>query len=121
MVTKMLVCTQCGFYGKPKTAVKGSGLVEIFLWLCFLVPGIIYSLWRSSSRHGVCPKCQNTNLIPADSPMGKKTLTDMGVNDTQVAEVEKKLKSEMSPMVKAILIGIGVIFLITFLFNLTQG
>ena len=45
----------------------------------------------------------------------------MGVNDTQVAEVEKKLKSEMSPMVKAILIGIGVIFLITFLFNLTQG
>ncbi len=43
------VCSRCGPAGLPKTKVKGSIAIEIILWRCFTVPGLIYSLWRSTS------------------------------------------------------------------------
>lgn len=43
------VCLECHTPGRPKTVVGGSALVEIALWLFFIIPGLIYTLWRSSS------------------------------------------------------------------------
>lgn len=62
-------CTTCGHEGPTKTRTKGSLLIEIILWLCFLVPGLIYSIWRISSRQPVCTSCGATTLVPPDSPM----------------------------------------------------
>ncbi len=70
----MPVCTNCGFQGKPKLYTKGNLLLEIFLWLIFLLPGIIYSIWRHASRYKGCPECGAANMIPATSPMTKKIL-----------------------------------------------
>lgn len=67
-----LVCTQCGHVGTPKSAVKGSFGVEVVLWLLFIFPGIIYSVWRMTSRHKACRSCGATNLVPLDSPIGRK-------------------------------------------------
>ena len=120
MSTKTLVCTSCGYYGKPTAATKGSFLIEIVLWLCFIIPGLIYSLWRVSSRQQVCPKCHNSTLIPADSPMAKKALADAGISETQIADTKRKAKSEMSPLTKKVLIVIGVIFLIVILYNIFE-
>ena len=117
---KTLVCTSCGYYGKPTASTKGSFLIEVVLWLCFIIPGLIYSLWRVSSRQHVCPKCHNNTLIPADSPMGKKTLSDAGVSETKISETEQKAKSEMSSLTKKVLIVIGVIFLIVILYNIFE-
>lgn len=61
-------CMTCGGEGQPRSAVKGSILIEIVLWLCFIVPGLIYSLWRMNSRAGVCAACGSTTLVPVDSP-----------------------------------------------------
>lgn len=58
-------CLNCDSYMDSKTAVKGSVIIELFLWLCFIVPGIIYSLWRSTSRYKACTICRSGNLIPA--------------------------------------------------------
>ncbi len=66
------VCTKCGFVGKPKNITKGSIGLEILLWFIFLVPGLIYSMWRLGSRYKGCPKCNSKDMIPVDSPMGKK-------------------------------------------------
>ena len=49
-----------------------SILIEIILWLCFLVPGLIYSAWRISKRHDVCPSCGGADLVPLGSPRGKE-------------------------------------------------
>ena len=38
-----LYCTNCGTVGAPVTRVKGSFGVELLLWICFLVPGLIYT------------------------------------------------------------------------------
>jgi hypothetical protein len=71
-----LVCTSCGYVGEPTTVTKGSSAIELILWLCLLVPGLIYSIWRLSSRHDACPTCSHTTLIPVESAMGKKFLRE---------------------------------------------
>lgn len=62
----------CGTDAKPKSKTKGSIWIELFLWLMFIVPGVIYSLWRLSTREKVCPACGAPNMVPLDSPAAKK-------------------------------------------------
>ncbi len=61
-------CQVCGSVGKPKKFTPGSLLLEIVLWLLIIVPGVIYSFWRLSSRRAVCSVCRSPNIIPATSP-----------------------------------------------------
>lgn len=72
-----VVCKQCGHYGEPERETKGSFWIEVVLWLCFLVPGLIYSIWRINSRHDVCAKCGSSDLIPADTPLGRKLMHEV--------------------------------------------
>lgn len=63
------VCTRCGHVGSTGTETPGNLLIEIILWLFFLIPGLIYSIWRISKRHHVCRSCgTGAGLIPASSP-----------------------------------------------------
>jgi len=71
---KHMVCSICGYQGKPKTVTKGSIIIELALWIMFVVPGLIYSLWRMTSRYKACPNCLTPNMIPLDSPMGNKLI-----------------------------------------------
>lgn len=64
-------CKSCGTVGEPASSTPGSISIEVVLWLCFIVPGLIYSLWRLSRRHKVCPSCGSTEIVPADSPVGR--------------------------------------------------
>lgn len=65
------ICTACGTPGNPVTQTKGSFLVEIILWLMMILPGVIYSIWRLTSRAKVCPACRQPSMIPIDSPVAK--------------------------------------------------
>ena len=56
----------------PKKRVKGSLFTEIVLWCFFLVPGLIYTIWRQSTKAWICRKCGSTEVIPVDSPVGQK-------------------------------------------------
>lgn len=67
----VLVCTRCHEIGEARMELAGNGLVELALWLLLLVPGIIYSIWRRSSRHPVCQSCGSTELVPIDSARGR--------------------------------------------------
>ncbi|WP_371379379.1 hypothetical protein [Thalassotalea aquiviva] len=67
-----LICTYCGAIGKPKIVTRGSLLIEIILWLLFIVPGITYSLWRHYSRYQGCRFCGSDTMVAVDSPLGKK-------------------------------------------------
>ena len=67
-----VICLDCGHIGRPKKYYRGSLAIEIVLWLCFLVPGLVYTLWRDTSRYKGCRICKSTNIIPINSPNGKK-------------------------------------------------
>jgi hypothetical protein len=68
----MYICKDCGTTGKPGRVTRGSLLIEIVLWLCFLIPGILYSLWRLTTKHKACKACGSQNLVPLSSPVGAK-------------------------------------------------
>lgn len=69
---KKHVCKDCGTKKAPYIGRKGSLLLEIFLWFMFIIPGIIYTLWRFSNFQKTCPKCGSTSIVAHDTPMGKK-------------------------------------------------
>lgn len=69
---KEMLCTNCGYKGKPLRESRGSIVIEIILWFIFLIPGLIYSIWRMTNKDTVCPKCKAQHMIPLDSPMAKK-------------------------------------------------
>jgi len=71
------ICTTCGAVGYIKSSTPGSTLIELVLWLAFIVPGLVYSLWRLNSRKKVCRKCGSTSLIPVGTPLGQKMLNDV--------------------------------------------
>lgn len=61
-------CMTCGMDSEPKSVTKGSIWIEIILWLCFLIPGLIYSIWRLNNKGTACPACGATTLVPFESP-----------------------------------------------------
>jgi Zn-finger nucleic acid-binding protein len=115
MSSKILVCTQCGYIGSPSRGIKGNGAIEIILWLCFIIPGLIYSVWRSYSRHSVCPKCKGVNLIPTDSPRAQKIMEESGTKEetakTIEIETKKNFKEEKRKRI-VIVVAILVFFLL---------
>lgn len=72
----MQVCKQCGTVDEPATETPGSFAIELILWLCFLVPGLIYSFWRLSRKHAVCRACGSREIVPLDTPVGRKLAGD---------------------------------------------
>lgn len=61
-------CKNCGYMGEPATVTRGHFSIELLLWLCFILPGLVYSIWRLSSRYAACPKCDAPGMIPVSSP-----------------------------------------------------
>jgi len=64
-------CPNCGAVAVPKRYMRGSFIVELALWLLFILPGIIYSVYRLASKSQVCPECGASNMIPLDSPVAR--------------------------------------------------
>ena len=75
---KELLCTKCGYQGKGKNIVPGNFAIELVLWLCFLLPGLIYTIWRSSKTFKGCPTCKE-RMIPLESPVAQKFITNLKV------------------------------------------
>ena len=67
-----MICTSCGTQGQPMTHTPGSFLIEIVLWLFFIVPGLIYSIWRHTQRRKVCRACGAATMVPVSSPIGRR-------------------------------------------------
>lgn len=65
------ICTHCGTRGSPKRMTRGNIGIEIVLWICFLVPGLIYSIWRLTTKQDVCPSCEQPGMINVNTPNGR--------------------------------------------------
>ncbi len=55
---RKIICPNpnCGYEGRPRCRARGSVLVGLFLCLFFLLPGILYFMFKSGYRYS-CPKC----------------------------------------------------------------
>lgn len=78
------LCTVCGTVGNTKRNMKGSILTELLLWCFFLVPGLIYSIWRHSTVAQVCRNCGSPAVIPINSPVAQQVLANRGTSSVQI-------------------------------------
>lgn len=68
--TTIMICPSCGGRGVADTKRGGNVLIEIILWLCFIVPGLIYSIWRANAKQKICKHCGQPGVIPINTPRG---------------------------------------------------
>ena len=61
----------------PLRVVPGSCCMEALLWIFFLLPGMLYSVWRIAATKRVCRECGSTNFIPLDTPRGRALLMEV--------------------------------------------
>jgi len=132
MKNNKIVCPKCGYIGEPEILREGSSLVELVLWLCFFIPGLIYSIWRLNNKYDICPCCGNEEWIPADSPKGKeiadkshtegcKTSKVQSVHETKPTDWKKVIKiGSKIVAVIFLFIGFGLFFSYKFPYNLTH-
>jgi hypothetical protein len=66
-------CPVCGTVARPRTVTKGNFGLEFFLWLLFIIPGLIYTLWRISNQSKGCPACKAI-MIPGNSPVAREAM-----------------------------------------------
>jgi len=68
------LCKSCGSSVRPKTFTPGSFFIEVILWFAFIIPGLIYSIWRLVSRYKICPVCKSNSVIPLNTPQAQSIL-----------------------------------------------
>jgi len=82
-----MYCKECGESGMPFSLTPGSIYLEFALYLCFFIPGLVYSVWRLAGRGPACPHCKIKNgMISARSPMAKRLMTKEQLFDLDHAE-----------------------------------
>lgn len=90
-----MICGDCGTRCEPGTNHRGSLAIEIGLWLCFILPGMIYSIWRLTTRHDCCPACLSANLVSITSPRGQELITRYHQEALPVAQTREKSLEEI--------------------------
>lgn len=56
-------CPHCQTTGAAVRVLPGSVAIELLLWLCFLLPGILYTAWRQTSDGLACGACGWTHVL----------------------------------------------------------
>ena len=56
------------------SVVGGTNMTPFLL---LLLPGPLYSMWRGNSGYDTCQKCGGNNLVPEDSPVALKFLSEL--------------------------------------------
>lgn len=66
-----IICKRCRKVGKPRLVTPGNSRKEIVLWICLILPGFVYSMWRSLGKFGVCAACNSDDIESAHTNFGK--------------------------------------------------
>lgn len=119
MTTLQYICKDCGNLTIPQRQTRGSFLIEIVLWFFFIIPGLIYTLWRMSSKYYVCEHCGSKTIVPTNTVAGqqllkqvKETTPDMINQHQETLKHNAKMSNIKSGAIVALLlilfIAIGV-------------
>lgn len=66
------VCAGCHYKGKPIRLKEGSAKLEIILWICGIIPGLIYSIICYKNGIDICPSCKTPSMISVKGPHGQR-------------------------------------------------
>jgi len=94
--TKKYVCMECGCQRDPIDAKRGLLVIEIFMWLLYILPGIIYSFWRRARKQQVCSKCRNPSVVLTSSSRAMGMMRLMRTFSQPLMANSKNVKSSSS-------------------------
>ena len=58
-----MMCVDCGHVGVPDTLLPGSDFLELVLWSCLALPGLLYCGARHWLRMKACAQCGGASLL----------------------------------------------------------
>jgi len=73
-MAQLMLCTQCGATTFPKRVTPGSGWITFVLLWFFIVPGLVYWIWRHTSSYEACSQCGSRNVIPPTTPVAQEMI-----------------------------------------------
>ncbi len=117
MAQTQYICSNCNHLGKGKIKYQGSFFIEAILWLFFIIPGLIYSAWRSNSKQYICTQCGSSPLIPTNTPKGQELYKSIQEKhpDTIAANQQEGITASKSRRKKFITyMGLAIFFIIGF-------
>lgn len=79
-----VVCKNCGHQGSPERKLKGHFLITLILLLCYIIPGIIYIIWRRSGVRDTCRQCGSSDIVDTSTAMGRAVMHNMPTPETHV-------------------------------------
>ncbi len=105
-----MLCTKCGTVAVSRRVTPGSGWITFVLLLCFIVPGLIYWIWRHTSTYQVCSQCGSKSLIPPTAPLAQAMITAQPqVATSLIAEQQRRKDQSVGTFIA---IGVIVFFFI---------
>jgi len=81
-----VICRNCGTSARSVTVSPRQLLIELLLWFSGLIPGVIYTLWCNHVMYEACAKCKSRDIVPVDSPVGRKLAADTLTDVTPMSE-----------------------------------
>src|SRR5579862_4985902 len=111
-MTNQKVCLQCGSVGTSQEFKKGSVLTGIVFLFFFVLPGIIYFIWRGSTAYQGCRVCKSANVIPVDSPASQRMMAEGKMPSLAVIETSEKQKSKDTLVGTCVFVGIILLFVL---------
>lgn len=62
-------CPYCGAVDMPEPARRGNLYVHILAYMTWIIPGIIYGMWRNRGRYQRCRYCRRAlSGVPSGVP-----------------------------------------------------
>jgi len=84
-------CTYCGKKGYPILVARGHVFFEVALWICYIVPGVIYSIWRRVRTKEVCPECGHPTMVSAYSAKAKQLMALADIKQVKKKKARTRL------------------------------
>lgn len=115
-----MLCTQCGSITSPRRVVPGSVWITLILLVCFVVPGLIYIIWRHTSTYSACFNCGSRNLMPTNTPFAQEIIATKPSVSASLAQ-EKQRQQDTQTGIIVTMVIVGVVFVIALLMKLFGG
>lgn len=107
------VCKNCEEIGQVTEKMPGNGWVEIVLYLFWIAPGIVYSVWRRKSKKQVCGSCGSDQLVAAKTRAGQQIIAAQ-ISSFKIAKNEAQFQTK-KPTFGKLTAGLLGFFAATFL------
>lgn len=77
--------------------MPGSGWVEFVLYLFWIAPGIVYSVWRRKGKFQACSACGSKEVVAARTKAAQRIISDQFENYRITAAQHENPVSEPRP------------------------